>query len=154
LWFLALGGLVTQRIARWDVSVTFLLVWAALLALRIILLQYAWNPGAAMWLQEVGNGSTLLFAFFMISDPMTTPQHRGARLLYVAVVAVLAFIWQYVYFRPQGLIVVLFACSWGVPLINALYRHTRFSWETPQDLGRIPLRSLLLATGKRGLELR
>lgn len=154
LWFLALGGLVTQRIARWDVSVTFLLVWAALLALRIILLQYAWNPGAAMWLQEVGNGSTLLFAFFMISDPMTTPQHRGARLLYVAVVAVLAFIWQYVYFRPQGLIVVLFACSWGVPVINALYRHTRFSWETPQDLGRIPLRSLLLATGKRGLELR
>src|SRR5580658_6366392 len=32
LWFLALGGLVTQRIARWDVSVTFLVVWASLLA--------------------------------------------------------------------------------------------------------------------------
>jgi enediyne biosynthesis protein E5 len=132
LWFLALGGLVTQRIARWDVSVTFLLVWAALLALRLIVLEYAWNPGAAMWLQQMGNGGTLLFAFFMISDPMTTPQHRGARLVYVAAVALFAFSWQYIYFRPHGLIVALFACSWVVPVINALHRHDRFSWEVPR----------------------
>ncbi len=132
LWFLALGGLVTQRIARWDVSLTFLLVWAALLAMRIIVLEYAWNPGAAMWVQEIGNGSTLLFAFFMISDPMTTPQHRGARLVYVAAVALLAFIRQYIYFKPHGLIVALFACSWAVPVINLLYRHDRFTWDTPR----------------------
>ena len=131
LWFLALGGLVTQRIARWDVSVTFLLEWAALLALRILLLGYAWNPGAAMWLQEIANGSTLLFAFFMISDPMTTPQHRGARLLYVVAVALSAFIWQYICFRPHGLIVALFACSWVVPVINTLCRHGRFTWDVP-----------------------
>ena len=134
LWFLALGGLVTQRIARWDVSVTFLLVWAALLALRIVRLEYAWNPGAAMWWQEIGNGSTLLFAFFMISDPMTTPQHRGARLLYVAAVASIGFIWQYIYFKPHGLIVALFACSWVVPAINALYRHDRFTWGAPRGI--------------------
>jgi Na+-translocating ferredoxin:NAD+ oxidoreductase RnfD subunit len=107
-------------------------VWAALLALRIILLGYAWNPGAAMWLQEVDNGSTLLFAFFMISDPMTTPQHHGARLSYVAAVAVIAFIWQYIYFKPHGLIVALFVCSWSVPLINTLYRHERFNWAAPR----------------------
>lgn len=134
LWFLALGGLVTQRIARWDVSVTFLLVWGVLLALRIAVLQYAWDPGAGMWLQEIGNGSTLLFAFFMVSDPMTTPQHRGARLVYVASVAVIAFIWQYVYFKPQGVIVALFACSWLVPVINALYRRDRFTWEAPRGV--------------------
>ncbi|HEY6924952.1 MAG TPA: RnfABCDGE type electron transport complex subunit D [Steroidobacteraceae bacterium] len=87
LWFLALGGLVTQRVARWDVSVTFLLSWATLLALRIIVFGYAWNPGAAMWLQEIANGATLLFAFFLISDPMTTPQQRGARLAYAVAVA-------------------------------------------------------------------
>jgi len=132
LWFLALGGLVTQRIARWDVSVTFLLTWAGLLALRILLLRYAWNPGAAMWLQEISNGSALLFAFFMISDPMTTPQHRGARLGYVVAVALFAFIWQYVYFKPHGLIVALFVCSWVVPVINTLYRRDRFAWEAPR----------------------
>lgn len=132
LWFLALGGLVTQRIARWDVSVTFLLVWALLLALRIIFLGYAWNPGAAMWLQEIDNGSTLLFAFFMVSDPMTTPQHHGARLVYVAAVAVIAFIWQYVCFKPHGLIVALLVCSWIVPAINTLYCRNRFTWAAPR----------------------
>jgi hypothetical protein len=132
LWFLALGGLVTQRIARWDVSATFLLTWATLLALRIILLGYAWDPGAAMWLQQIANGSTLLFAFFMISDPMTTPQQRGARLSYAAAVACGAFIWQYLYFKPHGLIVALFACSWVVPVINTLCRHERFDWEAPR----------------------
>jgi enediyne biosynthesis protein E5 len=132
LWFLALGGLVTQRIARWDVSVTFLLVWAVLLALRLFRLDYAWDPGAAMWLQEIGNGSTLLFAFFMISDPMTTPQHRGARLMYVAAVAFVAFVRQYVFFKPHGLIVALFACSWVVPVINVLCRHDRFIWGAPR----------------------
>lgn len=136
LWFCALGGLVTQRIARWDVSVTFLLAWGALLALRIILLEYAWNPGVAMWLQEISNGSTLLFAFFMISDPMTTPQHRGARLLYVAAVALIAFIWQYVYSKPHGLIVALFACSWAVPIINILFHHDRFSWGAQRGADR------------------
>lgn len=140
LWFLALGGLVTQRIARWDVSVTFLLVWAVLLALRILLLGYAWDPGAAMWLQEIGNGATVLFAFFMISDPMTTPQHRGARLLYVTAVASSAFTWQYICFKPHGLIVALFACSWFVPVINTLYRRDRFTWESPRGtpVGLLP----------------
>jgi hypothetical protein len=129
LWFLALGGLVTQRISRWDVSVTFLVVWASLLAARLLLLDYTWDPGAAMWLQQISNGSTLLFAFFMISDPMTTPQHRGARLLYVGAVASNAFMWQFLLHKPNGLIVALFACSWTVPFINSVRPRTRFAWD-------------------------
>jgi hypothetical protein len=39
LWFLALGGLVTQRIQRWDVSLSFLGVWVALLACRLVVLE-------------------------------------------------------------------------------------------------------------------
>ena len=136
LWFLALGGLVTHRIARSDVSVAFLSAWAALLSARLVWLDYAWDPGAAMWLQEMGNGSTLLFAFFMISDPMTTPQHRGARLAYVAAVALGAFVWQFVLFRPHGLIVGLFACSWAVPLINALLPRARFAWDARPESKR------------------
>jgi Na+-translocating ferredoxin:NAD+ oxidoreductase RnfD subunit len=33
------------------------------------------------------NGAVLLFAFFMISDPMTTPQQRSARITYAVAVA-------------------------------------------------------------------
>jgi enediyne biosynthesis protein E5 len=133
LWFLALGGLVTHRIARWDVSVTFLSVWGVLLASRLWFFGYAWDPGAAVWLQQISNGSTLLFAFFMISDPMTTPQHRGARLLYAAAVAAGAYLWQFALYKPHGLIVALFACSWTVPLINAARPTARFRWARLPD---------------------
>jgi len=132
LWFMALGGLVTQRIGRWDVSLSFLLAWALLLALRLWGLDYAWNPGAAMWLQQVSNGVVLLFAFFMISDPMTTPQRRSVRIGYAVLVAVGAFVWQYLLFRPHGLIVVLFLASWLVPLCNRFWPEVRFAWQTPQ----------------------
>jgi enediyne biosynthesis protein E5 len=129
LWFLALGGLVTQRISRWDVSLSFLAAWGTLLALRLYALDYAWNPGAAMWLQQASNGAVLLFAFFMISDPMTTPQRRGARIAYALVVALLAFAWQYLLFKPHGLIVILFLASWTVPLWNSVWPQRRFNWQ-------------------------
>jgi len=133
LWFMALGALVTQRVSRWDVSLSFLATWALLLALRLWLLDYAWNPGAAMWLQQVGNGAVLLFAFFMISDPMTTPQRRSVRIGYALLVALGAFVWQYLLFRPHGLIVVLFAASWLVPLCNHLWPQARFAWQAPAN---------------------
>jgi len=138
LWFLALGGLVTQRISRWDVSLTFLGAWGALLAARLVWLDYAWDPGAAMWLQQMGNGGVLLFAFFMISDPMTTPQNRNARIAYAIGVAVAAFVWQWVLFRPHGLIVILFFASWLVPAINALWPKTRFEWSAARAAPATP----------------
>ncbi len=129
LWFLALGGLVTQRIQRWDISLTFLASWAALLAARVIWLDYSANVGFAMWAQQISNGATLLFAFFMISDPMTTPQRRSARIAYAIAVAAAAFVWQFVLYKPHGLIVVLFAASALVPLINWALPKQRFDWH-------------------------
>ncbi len=129
LWFIALGGLVTQRIKRWDVSLTFLLAWATLLAARLWWLGYAWNPGAAMWLQQASNGAVLLFAFFMISDPMTTPQRASVRMAYALLVALGAFAWQFVLFKPHGLIVVLFLASWTVPVLNGVWPQQRFQWH-------------------------
>lgn len=130
LWFVALGAIVTRRIGRLEVSLSFLAAWAALLAGRLWWLGYTWDPGASMWLQQVSNGVVLLFAFFMISDPMTTPQQRGARMAYAVVVALGAFTWQYLLFRPHGLIVVLFLASWSVPLWNRFWAsHARFEWQ-------------------------
>ena len=129
LWFLALGGLVTQRIRRWDISLTFLGAWAALLAARVIWLDYSAPVGWGMWTQQITNGATLLFAFFMISDPMTTPQRRGARVAYAIAVAAVAFVWQFVLYKPHGLIVVLFAASALVPFINWALPAKRFEWQ-------------------------
>jgi enediyne biosynthesis protein E5 len=128
LWFFALGGLVTQRISRWDVSLSFLASWAFLLAARLWWLDYEAEVALGMWRQQISNGAVLLFAFFMISDPMTTPQHRVARIAYAILVALAAFIWQWVLFRPHGLIVMLFFASFAVPLINLYLPKTRFAW--------------------------
>lgn len=136
LWFVALGALVTRSIQRWDVSLAFLLAWAGLLGGRLLLLGYAWNPGAAMWVQQVSSGAVLLFAFFMVSDPMTTPQHSRARMAYAVLVAALAFVWQYLLYRPHGLIVVLFLCSWTVPLWNRAWPRPRFNWTDTADRQR------------------
>ena len=134
MWFLALGGLVTRRIGRWDVSLVFLGTWAALLAARLVWLDYSWDPGAAMWWQQIGNGAVLLFAFFMISDPMTTPQNRHARMAYAFCVALAAFVWQWVLFKPHGLIVMLFWASWTVPVVNLLWTQARFAWRPAEPV--------------------
>jgi enediyne biosynthesis protein E5 len=128
LWLLALGGLVTRRIARWDVSLAFLAAWAALLAARVVWLEYEWEVGQAMWLQQFSNGATLLFAFFMISDPMTTPQYARARIAYAVGVAVAAFVWQFILFKPHGLILMLALGSLAVPLVNWRWQQRRFEW--------------------------
>lgn len=128
LWFFALGGLVTQRISRWDVSLSFLASWALLLATRLWWLDYELEVALGMWRQQISNGAVLLFAFFMISDPMTTPQHRAARIAYALCVALAAFVWQWIWFRPHGLIVILFFGSLTVPLINHWFPKALFVW--------------------------
>lgn len=129
LWFIALGGIVSSRVQRLDISLTLLISWGGLLAARLIWLDYSFAVGSAMWLQQISNGATLLFAFFMISDPMTTPQRRAARIVYAVGVAIAAFVWQWGLYKPHGLIVALFAASAFVPFINHRWPTARFAWR-------------------------
>ena len=115
---------------------SFLGAWATLLALRLWWLGYAIDPGAAMWLQQASNGAVLLFAFFIISDPMTTPQWRSGGIAYALLVAVSAFVWQSVLFKPHGLIVMLFLLSWTVPLWNRVWPQRRFEWAGSKTTAR------------------
>ncbi len=73
----------------------------------------------------------LLFAFFMISDPMTIPNRRGARVGYALVVAAIAFAWQFALFRTNALLWALFIASPLVPLIDWRWPAARFNWKTP-----------------------
>jgi hypothetical protein len=134
IWLVALGGLVTGRIRRLDIGFSFLVVWAALLGSRLMVLDYAWDPGAAMWLQQVSNGALPLFAFFMISDPMTTPRRRIARITYAVLVALGAFAWQFIFFKGNGMIVSLFFCSGFVPLFDLLWPGEQFEWRHTRKL--------------------
>jgi len=86
-WFAFLmacaGSLVVTRAARADVTLAFLAVWVLLVAGR------SWWLGepTSIPLHRFQSGALLLFAFFMISDPKTTPDSRAGRLIFAALVA-------------------------------------------------------------------
>lgn len=127
VWLVALGGIVTQRARRWDISWIFLAFWLGLVALRVAWLGQPW----AIWWHQLGSGALLLFAFFMISDPMTIPNRPSARALYALLMAPIAFWWQFVLFQPNALMWALFLATPLVPLLDYWLPGQRFAWQQP-----------------------
>lgn len=119
-----LGALVVTRAARADVALGFLACHAALLFARS-----GWlGEPMAIPLHRLGSGALLLFTFFMISDPRTTPDSRAGRLVFAALVALGAAYVQFKLFRPAGIIWSLAACAPLVPLIDWLLPGARHHW--------------------------
>lgn len=135
-----LGGLVVNRAARSDVTYAFLAFYLAVLFGRALWL----GQPPAVPLHQLGSGAFLLFTFFMISDPKTTPDSRAGRLLFALLVALGAGFVHFVLYRPNGLILSLAFFSLLVPLLDRLLPGRRYAWQrsaVPQDLAeRLPLR--------------
>jgi len=120
------GSLVVTRAARTDVTFAFLACYCALLFGRS---WYLGEPAAIPW-HRLESGALLLFTFFMISDPKTTPDSRIGRLLFGALVAWGAWYVQFRLFRTNGLLWSLAACSTLVPFINRIAPGSRYVWST------------------------
>jgi Na+-translocating ferredoxin:NAD+ oxidoreductase RnfD subunit len=118
------GGLVVNRARRSDVTYAFIAFYMTLVF------------GRSMWLGEpvsiplhrLENGALLLFTFFMISDPRTTPNSRAGRILFAFLVASGAWYIQFRLFRTNGPLWSLAAMSMTVPLIDWLLPGTRYEW--------------------------
>jgi Na+-transporting NADH:ubiquinone oxidoreductase subunit NqrB len=119
-----LGGLVVNRAARSDVTLAFLIAYGALVVARSLWL----GEPMAIPLHRLENGALLIFAFFMISDPRTTPDHRAARVLFACVVALGAAYVQFRLFRTNGLLWSLAAASPLVPVLDRLWPGARHAW--------------------------
>ena len=125
------GLLVVNRAARADVTFAFLGAYAALLVGRSLWL----GEPIAIPLHRLESGALLLFAFFMISDPKTTPDSRVGRLLFATMVAAGAWYVQFRMFRTNGLLWSLALFSMAVPVLDWLLPGERYSWATA---GRAP----------------
>ena len=119
-----LGAIVVNRAARSDVTYAFFFFYGALLFSRSI---YLGEP-LPIPLHRLESGALLLFTFFMISDPKTTPDSRAGRVLFGGLVAVGAWYVQFRLFRTNGLLWSLAACSLAVPLIDWLLPGSRYRW--------------------------
>jgi enediyne biosynthesis protein E5 len=122
------GSLVVNRAARSDVTYAFIVFYCALLFGRSL---YLGEP-PTIPVHRIESGALLLFTFFMISDPKTTPDSRTGRVLFAALVAFGAWYVQFRLFRTNGLLWSLAACSTLVPLIDRLLPGSRYAWSAPR----------------------
>jgi hypothetical protein len=131
---LCLGGLVVNRAARADVTWAFLAAYGSLLAGR------AWWLGqpAAIPLHQVASGAFLIFTFFMISDPKTTPDSRAGRILFALLVALAAGWAQFALYRPTALLLALACLAPLVPVIDLLLPGDTYRWPAGQAHRRRP----------------
>jgi len=138
VWFAALLSflaiLVLHAARRSDVAIFFLGSHAGLLVARALWL----GDALAIPLHQMQSGSLLIFAFFMISDPRTTPDSRLGRFIFALSVAGfahwLAFFMQ---MRP-ALYVALIALSPCILLLDTILPAARFSWTAPAPTPTAP----------------
>jgi Na+-transporting NADH:ubiquinone oxidoreductase subunit NqrB len=124
-----LGSLVVTRAARADVTLAFLAFYVGLLFARALWL----GDPLTIPLHQIESGALLIFSFFMISDPKTTPDSRTGRIIYALLVTLAALYVQFGLFRPNGPLWGLIACAPLVPIIDYLFPDVRYSWEAPSN---------------------
>jgi Na+-transporting NADH:ubiquinone oxidoreductase subunit NqrB len=119
-----LGGLVVFRAERSDVTWAFGAFWCAL-----VLGRSAWiGEPLSVPLYRLQDGALLLFTFFMISDPKTTPDARAARVAFAALVALCGFGLKFGLQVHAGLVFALVLCAPVVPLLDRWLPGRRYAW--------------------------
>lgn len=129
-----LAGAVLNRTPRLDTALAFLGTHLALLIARA-----AWlGDPITIPLHQMMTGSLLIFAFFMITDPKTTPDSRAGRIVFAVTVAAsthwLAFFAQV---RP-ALYFSLLGIAFLVPVIDRVLPRPRFRWIAPRTAMEMP----------------
>jgi Na+-translocating ferredoxin:NAD+ oxidoreductase RnfD subunit len=87
-------------------------------------------------MKQLQSGALLLFTFFMISDPKTTPDSRSGRILFALLVAAAAAYVQFALYRTNGLLWSLAICSILTPLIDYMSPAKQYQWQIPNTGGQ------------------
>src|SRR5262249_50734099 len=135
IWFAAFVSffaiLVLGAARRSDIALFFLASHAALLLARAVWL----GDPLAIPLHQIQSGSLLIFTFFMISAPKTSPASRLGRFIFAFAVALAAhYLAFFVQMRP-ALYVSLIALAPFVLLIDRILPAERFVWTRAATQG-------------------
>jgi Na+-transporting NADH:ubiquinone oxidoreductase subunit NqrB len=127
-WFAALlvffAILVLGAARRSDIAIFFLGTHAALLLARALWL----GDPLAIPAHQLQSGSLLIFTFFMISDPRTSPDSRLGRFIFAASVACAAHYMAFFMQMRPALYLALIALAPFVILIDRFWPARRFAW--------------------------
>ncbi len=129
MWlFLLIGGfglIPLIGFSRLLTSISFLVFFSTLILIRSLWLGDPWQ----IPLHQLQNGALLIFTFFMLSDPMTTPDNALGRIIFGFWVAVLGWVLQFMFYIPNAF---LFALAASMPLVSLLNHHLKgrpFEWR-------------------------
>ena len=127
-----LGSVVVYKVNRLDTSFAFICTLIALQVWRNVIYQ-GWPFDYII--QQFTNGSMLLFTFFMITDPVTTPNNRSARIIWSTLIAVISFYIGNYYFVNGAPVWILFFLSPLTPFFDMVFKGSKFEWlkTTQQD---------------------
>jgi Na+-transporting NADH:ubiquinone oxidoreductase subunit NqrB len=135
VWFAALlvffAILVLGAARRSDIAIFFIGTHAALLVARALWL----GDPLTIPLHQLQSGSLLIFTFFMISDPRTSPDSRLGRFIFAASVALLAHYMAFFMQMRPALYVALIALAPFVFLIDRVLPAERFAWTGNKPQG-------------------
>jgi Na+-transporting NADH:ubiquinone oxidoreductase subunit NqrB len=121
------GLAVLSNIKRLETGIAFLITFAALEYIRTVL-YLGWEHD--VFLLKLTNGSLWLFSFFMITDPMTTPNHRKLRIGWAMIVGAISFYLANFYFVNGAPFWTLFFLTPFTPLLDRLSpRIASFIWK-------------------------
>jgi len=113
------GLLVVTRAQRLDVACAFFVSFSFIVLARGV---YLGDPVSIAW-HQLQNGALILFAFFMITDPKTTPHVRGARIAFGVLVASVTAVLQFGFYFNAAPIYALVFLSPTVVLFNLLVKE-------------------------------
>ena len=130
LLFIGLGGIVLKRVGRWDTSIAFLIAYAGLEGVRNLWLGWSWD----VWQHQLMNGSLLLFALFMLTDPRSIPNSQRGRLVWSLAIAIVTFILQHYFYLSTAIFWALFIVSPLTVLLDTVWSAPRFSWRVNRSL--------------------
>jgi Na+-transporting NADH:ubiquinone oxidoreductase subunit NqrB len=131
--FLLAGGLVLQKVGRWETTIAFLGCYAGLEALRNLYLGWTWDVVG----HRLMSGSLVMFALFMITDPRTIPNHRSARMVWAGLIALVTFILRNLFFLNTAVFWALFMIAPLTILFDRLFEGDRFVWRADDPVSEL-----------------
>jgi Na+-transporting NADH:ubiquinone oxidoreductase subunit NqrB len=117
--------LMLFKVGRVDISVAFLATLMLLEFSRTVI-YLGWET--EVFFHKFTSGTILLFAFFMITDPVTSPKSSKGRIIWGIIVAVVTFFlgnWFQNYTAP---IWAMFFLMPTIVLFNKIFKGQEFFW--------------------------
>ena len=86
----------------------------------------------AIPIHQLQSGALLVFAFFMITDPRSTPDSRIARLIFAFAVAAFAAWLSWEYHIRGAMLYALAGLAILTPILDRLLPADRFQWTSTE----------------------